>query len=123
MTDDTHGDIRDDEPPMEGQRGYKGPAVLARLFTSGRQRDADDGPGRIHRWRRWLAYKLLPGTNEYRVALARQHALQELEFAAERSPRPQRTERLQRTRDRLAERVPVRREWDYDRGREDGDSA
>lgn len=27
-------DIRDTEPPLEGQKGFKGPAFLARFFTS-----------------------------------------------------------------------------------------
>jgi hypothetical protein len=27
-------DIRDTEPPLEGQKGFKGPAFLAKLFTS-----------------------------------------------------------------------------------------
>jgi len=63
---------------------------------------------RLERWRRWLAYKLLPETNEYRVALARQHALQELDFAAERSPDHARRERIERARAELADAVPVR---------------
>jgi hypothetical protein len=29
-------DIRDEEPPLEGQIGYKDPAFIAHLFWSGR---------------------------------------------------------------------------------------
>lgn len=35
-------DIRDQEPPLEGQRGYKGPAILARFFRSRVDRESDD---------------------------------------------------------------------------------
>lgn len=73
---------------------------------------------RIRRARRWLAYKLLPDTTEYGVALTRQQALQDLRTAAERIDDRLISERFDHTADRLADRVPVRDEWD----REDGDS-
>jgi len=38
----TMADIRDSEPPLEGQKGYKGPAIIARFFRSHVKRQADD---------------------------------------------------------------------------------
>lgn len=34
-------DIRDTEPPLEGQKGFKGPAFLARFFSSGAEHQSD----------------------------------------------------------------------------------
>ena len=35
-------DIRDTEPPLEGQKGYKGPAIFARFFRSHVDRRSND---------------------------------------------------------------------------------
>jgi len=34
-------DIRDNEPPLEGQKGFKGPAIFARFFSSRVERQSD----------------------------------------------------------------------------------
>lgn len=41
QTESVMTDIRDTEPPLEGQKGFKGPAFLARFFSSRVERQAD----------------------------------------------------------------------------------
>lgn len=67
---------------------------------------------RLTRFRRWLAWKLMPGTDEYAAALARQQAQQSLAYLARSDGSETIAESAQRSYDYLSESVPVRDEWD-----------
>lgn len=67
---------------------------------------------RLDRWRRRLAYWLLPGTTEFDVAMARSHALMGLEEQIRAEDRPGRRSTLKHDYAMLRDKVPVRSEWD-----------
>ncbi|QCC57233.1 hypothetical protein [Natrinema thermotolerans] len=69
---------------------------------------------RLERFRRWVAYKIMPGTSEFNVAVARQRAMQELSFAYERAESSHEREGAVRAYRLLADRIPVRENWHTD---------
>lgn len=78
---------------------------------------------RWFRFRRWLSYKIMPGTDEYAVAFARQNAVHQLRSAAWETDQRDVQEQLERTADRLADRVPVRVVWDNAQVRREDESG
>lgn len=66
----------------------------------------------FQRFRRWLAYKLLPGTTEFNVAIARQRALQELRRAHDQAESPTDQNELRETYYLLSKRLPIKEKWD-----------
>lgn len=76
-----------------------------------------DGDGarqqdRVTRFRRWLAYKLLPGTNEFDVAKSRQAALFELKWYYEETNDLEKLKGIRHASQRLSDQIPVRERWD-----------
>lgn len=72
----------------------------------------DEPPvGAVNRLRRRLAYWLLPGTNEFDVAMTRQTSIQLLDHLARHEDNSI-GERAELEARNLAERLPVRPGWD-----------
>lgn len=74
--------------------------------------ESEQERGRTYRFRRWLAYKLLPGTNEFDVAKSRQLALFQLRRCHEDIPDLEKSRSIRTASDRLITDIPVRARWD-----------
>lgn len=75
------------------------------------QDSQEEARSRWYRFRRWLAYRILPDTSEFNVAVARQRAMQELSLNHQNETGHE-ADQSEEAYQLLKNRIPVRAEWD-----------